>query len=103
MLARYIGRHIPGEPNVVVQNIVGASGLVSANWLYNVAPKDGTVMATFVPTVALEPMLSMSARDTASRSPGGRGWMRGDDGLTMLFIAPYCAAVVPCVRVGCKW
>src|SRR5439155_20506964 len=26
-----------------------------------------------------------------------------DDGLTMLFIAPYCAAVVPCVRVGCKW
>src|SRR3954462_14213744 len=49
-LARHLGRHIPGAPNVVVQNMVGASGLAAANWLYNIAPKDGTVLATFVHT-----------------------------------------------------
>src|SRR5205085_9540642 len=47
-LARHLGRHIPGQPAVVVQNMNGASGLVAANWLYNIAPKDGTVVATFV-------------------------------------------------------
>jgi tripartite-type tricarboxylate transporter receptor subunit TctC len=60
-LARHIGRHIPGSPNVVVQNMVGASGLVAANWLYNVAPKDGLVMATFVHTAIFEPIMGNSA------------------------------------------
>lgn len=61
LLARHIGRHIPGEPNVVVQNMVGASGLLSANWLYNIAPKDGTSITTFVPTVAFEPLFGNGA------------------------------------------
>ncbi len=60
-LARHIGRHIPGNPNVVVQNMVGASGIAATNWLYNAAPKDGTVMATFVHTVPFEPLLGNSA------------------------------------------
>lgn len=55
-LARHIGRHIPGNPNIVVQNMNGASGITSANWLYNIAPKDGTVMATFVQSVPFEPL-----------------------------------------------
>jgi tripartite-type tricarboxylate transporter receptor subunit TctC len=56
-LARHLGRHIPGNPNVVVQNMLGASGIAPANWLYNVAPRDGTVVATFVHTVPFEPLL----------------------------------------------
>src|SRR5437899_4448149 len=56
VLARHIGRHIPGNPSVVVQNMVGASGVTPANWLYNVAPKDGSVIMTFVHTAALEPI-----------------------------------------------
>src|SRR5581483_10129054 len=55
-LARHWGRHIPGNPNVVVQNMNGASGLTAANWLYNIAPKDGTVMATFVQSIPFEPL-----------------------------------------------
>jgi tripartite-type tricarboxylate transporter receptor subunit TctC len=39
--AHYVRRHIPGEPTVVVQNMPGAGGITSANWLYAVAPKDG--------------------------------------------------------------
>src|SRR5437879_9415553 len=60
-LARHIGRHIPGHPSVVVQNMQGASGITPANWLYNVAPRDGTVTMTFVHTVAFEPLLGNAA------------------------------------------
>ncbi len=61
MLARHLSRHIPGNPNIVVQNMVGASRLTAANWLYNVAPKDGTVMATFVHTIPFEPLMGNKA------------------------------------------
>jgi tripartite-type tricarboxylate transporter receptor subunit TctC len=44
LLARYMSKHIPGNPKIVPQNMLGAGGLVAANWLANVAPRDGTVM-----------------------------------------------------------
>jgi tripartite-type tricarboxylate transporter receptor subunit TctC len=42
LVAKYIGRHIPGNPNVVPQNMTGASGLKMLNFLYTLAPRDGT-------------------------------------------------------------
>jgi tripartite-type tricarboxylate transporter receptor subunit TctC len=45
MLARFIGEHIPGKPTVIAQNMPGAGSRNAANWLYKVAPKDGTVLA----------------------------------------------------------
>jgi tripartite-type tricarboxylate transporter receptor subunit TctC len=45
MLARHLGKHILGNPSVVVQNMEGAGGVRAANHVYNVAPKDGTVIA----------------------------------------------------------
>src|SRR3954469_205189 len=60
-LARHLGRHIAGTPNVVVQNMVGASGLAATNWLYNIAPKDGSVLATFVHTTIFEPLAGNAA------------------------------------------
>jgi tripartite-type tricarboxylate transporter receptor subunit TctC len=47
-LQRHLRRHIPGNPNVIVQNMNGAGGIVSANWLYNAAPKDGTAVGPVV-------------------------------------------------------
>ena len=44
LLAKHMPRHIPGEPTIIVQNMVGAEGLRAANFLYNVAPQDGTVI-----------------------------------------------------------
>src|SRR6476661_3799821 len=41
LVARHIGKHIPGNPTVVPQNMTGAGGLRMINYLYNVAPKDG--------------------------------------------------------------
>jgi tripartite-type tricarboxylate transporter receptor subunit TctC len=43
-IARYIGRHVPGAPNVVVQNMPGAGGVRAANNIYNIAPRDGTIL-----------------------------------------------------------
>ncbi len=56
VIVRHMGRHIPGNPNMIVQNMPGASGIKAANWLYSVAPSDGTVMATFSQNVPLEPL-----------------------------------------------
>ena len=42
LVARHIGKHIPGNPNVVPQNMIGAGGINMANHLYNSAARDGT-------------------------------------------------------------
>jgi tripartite-type tricarboxylate transporter receptor subunit TctC len=42
-LARHLPRHLPGSPSVLVQNMPGAGQMLATNWLYNVAPRDGTV------------------------------------------------------------
>jgi tripartite-type tricarboxylate transporter receptor subunit TctC len=43
-MARHLGRHMPGHPNVLVKNMPGAGSIIAANTIYNVAPKDGTVI-----------------------------------------------------------
>jgi len=57
VLARHMGRHIPGRPAVVVQNMPGAGSLKAANYLFNVAPKDGTVFGTFDRGLPMERLL----------------------------------------------
>src|SRR5262245_66483152 len=47
VLARHIGRHIPGNPTVVVQNMAGAGSLTAVHYLDLSAPKDGTVLDIF--------------------------------------------------------
>ena len=61
MAARHIGKHIPGNPNVVPRNMPGAGSLIAANHIFNVAPKDGTVLGLLVPTLPLEEALGASA------------------------------------------
>ncbi len=56
-LARYLGRHIPGRPTVVVQNMAGAGSLKAVNFLFNAAPRDGTVLATFSRGIVFEPLI----------------------------------------------
>jgi tripartite-type tricarboxylate transporter receptor subunit TctC len=56
-LGRYLGRHIPGNPSIVVQNMVGAGSLKAVNFLYNAAPRDGTMLATFARGIVFEPLI----------------------------------------------
>jgi tripartite-type tricarboxylate transporter receptor subunit TctC len=57
MLARHMGKHIPGSPTVVTKNMEGAGSLRLTNWLYRVAPKDGTVFGIIGRGTGFDPLL----------------------------------------------
>src|SRR5947209_3695544 len=55
VLANHLGKYIPGNPTLVPQNMTGAGSAKAANYLYSVAPKDGTVIGTFSRSMAINP------------------------------------------------
>ncbi len=57
VLARHMGRHIPGNPTIIAKNMEGAGSLRLANWLYNVGAKDGSVFATIGRGTSFDPLL----------------------------------------------
>ena len=57
LVARHLGKHIPGSPGIVVENMTGAGGLISANHLYRVAKPDGLSLAHFPGTLVLGQVL----------------------------------------------
>ena len=59
VLARHIGKHIPGNPTIVPKNMEGAGSLRLANWLARVAPRDGTVFGTVGRGVPFDPLLGL--------------------------------------------
>ncbi len=63
LLGRHMGRHVAGEPNVVVQVMPGAGGIRAANFLAQQAPRDGTAIAIFAGGPILEPLIG-------DRNPG---------------------------------
>ncbi len=54
IVARFLGKHLPGAPSVVATNMPGAGTLKAANYIYDVAPKDGTAIGIVAETIALE-------------------------------------------------
>jgi tripartite-type tricarboxylate transporter receptor subunit TctC len=89
-VARHIGKHLPGKPNVVPQNMPGAGSYMAASHIYNVAPKDGTVMGIIARDAALGPL---------SGAPGARfdatrlSWIGSPAKETNVCIAYHTAAV----------
>ena len=63
LVARHLGKHIPGQPNIVPQNREGAGSLRAAIYLYNAAPKDGTVIGTFSRSMSVAPLLTEAPFD----------------------------------------
>jgi tripartite-type tricarboxylate transporter receptor subunit TctC len=57
LVSRHIGKHIPGNPTVIAQSMPGAGSFVATNWLFNVAPKDGTAIGIVSQTIAMEEAL----------------------------------------------
>jgi len=54
LIARHMGRHIPGNPNFVVQNMTGGGSMVAANYVYKVAKPDGLTIAVVTPGLFIE-------------------------------------------------
>ena len=63
LLSRHIANHIPGNPSLVFENMPGASGMRGTNYMYNIAPRDGSVMAGTYNTLLTDPLLG----DTAAK------------------------------------
>jgi tripartite-type tricarboxylate transporter receptor subunit TctC len=64
LLARHLGKHIPGSPSVVPQNMTGAGSLKAANYVYSVAPKDGSVIGTFSRSMGIAPLIDKAEFDS---------------------------------------
>ncbi len=56
LLARHMGKHIPGNPTIVPQNMPGAGSLKLANWLFQAAPQDGTAFGTIARAAPFDPL-----------------------------------------------
>ncbi len=72
LLARHMSERIPGNPNIVVRNMPGAGSLLQSNWLYNVAPKDGTAIGAIGRGTPFDPMIGIEA---AKFDPMKFGWL----------------------------
>jgi tripartite-type tricarboxylate transporter receptor subunit TctC len=57
LLQRHMPRHLPGTPNFVVQNMPGGGNVLATNYMYNIAPKDGTAIATINNAIPLNQVL----------------------------------------------
>jgi tripartite-type tricarboxylate transporter receptor subunit TctC len=89
-LGRHIGKHLPGRPNVVPQNMPGAGSFVAANHLYSVAPKDGTAIGIISRDAALGPLTGAAgARFDATKL----SWIGSPTTETNICIAYHAARV----------
>ncbi|MFM1814978.1 MAG: hypothetical protein RLZ98_1673 [Pseudomonadota bacterium] len=59
-LARFMGKHIPGNPNFIPQNMPGAGGLKAAEYIYKIAPKDGSLIGVVSRSLPFDPMLGQN-------------------------------------------
>jgi tripartite-type tricarboxylate transporter receptor subunit TctC len=74
-LARHMGRYIPGNPRILPQNMPGAGSLRAVNYLYSVAPKDGTAIGHFAPGVMFEPLLGRPSADIGQFEATKFSWL----------------------------
>ncbi len=84
MIARHIGKHIPGNPTVIVRNMPAASGLAEANFLYNQAARDGTVFGIITNNMTVEPLIG---NINARFEPGKFVWIGSPDRLVNVCVA----------------
>jgi tripartite-type tricarboxylate transporter receptor subunit TctC len=72
MLARHMGRFIPGRPSLIVQNMPGAGTVIAANHVFNAAPKDGTVIGSFSRSLPAQALLG---KPNIKYDPRRFGWV----------------------------
>ena len=80
-LAQHLGRHIPGNPSIVVQNMTGAGSVRAANFVYNSAPKDGTTIAAVNQNMPMYQLLGGKAAQFDASKLAWIGSMGGSNGL----------------------
>src|SRR5262245_51691345 len=69
LVAEFLPRHLPGNPTIVTQNMPGAGSFLAARYMYDVAPKDGTVFGSLAQTLALDSMTNANAKLDVGKMP----------------------------------
>jgi tripartite-type tricarboxylate transporter receptor subunit TctC len=69
LVAEFLPQHLPGNPTIVAQNMPGAGSFVAAKYIYDVAPKDGTVFGSLAQTLALDSMTNPNAKLDVGKMP----------------------------------
>ncbi len=90
LLAAHLGRHIPGQPTIVPSNMPGASGVQSATYLHQIAPKDGTTIGLFNQSMVQRQMLEP---DMARFDAGTFNWLGAMAITTNVFITWHASGV----------
>ena len=91
-LARHIGQHIPGHPNVIVQNMPGAGGKRAINYVYNVAPRDGSLISAAHAFIAFDPLFE-GAKTKAKYDARKFNWLGSITSTTSVGVAWHTAKV----------
>jgi tripartite-type tricarboxylate transporter receptor subunit TctC len=73
LIARHISKHIPGQPNAIVENMTGAGGIIAANHLYNRAKPDGLTVAAWASPLILQQIMGNEATKFDARKVGWLG------------------------------
>ena len=69
LVAEFLPRHLPGNPTIITQNMPGAGSFVAGRYLYEVAPRDGTVFGSLAQTLALDSMTNTNAKLDMAKMP----------------------------------
>src|SRR5262245_65537636 len=70
IIARHMGKHIPGNPNIIVQPMLGAGSLIAANYVYGVAKPDGLTVGMFLNTIFLDQLVGRKEVRSEERRVG---------------------------------
>jgi tripartite-type tricarboxylate transporter receptor subunit TctC len=88
LLGMHIGRHIPGQPQIIVKHMPGAGSLALANYLYNVAPADGTAFGIVAAGIAFLPLIgSPQEKASVKYDPAKFAWLGSLEKFTAIGIA----------------
>lgn len=82
-VARFLGRHVPGNPTVVVRNMAGAGGIVATNFIYNQAERDGTNIALLQDNAPFKPLLGVKE---ARYDPTALNWLGSPGAETSMLV-----------------
>jgi tripartite-type tricarboxylate transporter receptor subunit TctC len=83
LIARHLGKHVSGNPTVVVRNMQGAGSVVAANHIYNVSPKDGTELGLFAGNITIDPLMGGTQHKYDARRFGWVGAPSSDSNVCL--------------------
>src|SRR3954449_11329318 len=69
LVAEFLPRHLPGNPRIIAQNMPGAGSFVAAKYMYEAAPRGGTVLGSLAQTLALDSLTNTNAKIDVARMP----------------------------------